>query len=236
MFPSSSVCRSLLAATAAFVVAAEAPALLIPLTQARSIAAEGSIDGNPPSSNTSSAPGFGPFDDARQVSDSSFYSFMASLAEQHSSITFSEVLVEGRTEVGAYDISGTGEGSAGSSADSLFSLTFQLATAQSWDFEVTLSHIAFGFVTGGTRVELSGGSTSVVLDTANGDTGIDTTLALAPAVYTLTVNSSLDASTLFGEAGDFVTVRFAEVPEPGTLVLLGAGIAGLLVAARRRKA
>jgi hypothetical protein len=212
-----------------FALSEPARATLIPVAQERSISASAGVDATT-DSDSSAAPDLAPFSDSVEALVSLGY-VARGFASQDSTIAPSLVVAEGSTEA-------AGDASFDSSIDasgySEFSVSFELEDESHWaiDAAVDVSGIRLGIFFAEVRLAGPSGQVFALFD----EDQISDLFVLAPGTYVLTARASSDAfpSDVDGDSGAAsFSVRLEEVPEPGPLALLGAGVAGLAGSARR---
>lgn len=218
-----------LSIAATFAGSGAAVATLIPVAQERSISASARVDAAT-DSDSSAAPDLAPYSDSVEALVSLGY-VARGFASQASTIAPSLVVAEGSTEAAGDASFDSSIGAAGSSE---FSLTFELEDGGTWaiDAAVDVSGLRLGIFFAEVRL---GGPSGQVLALFDEDQLSDL-LVLAPGTYVLTARAGSDAfpTDVDSDSGAAsFSVRLEEVPEPGPLALLGAGVVGLLGSAPR---
>jgi len=182
--------------------------------------------------DSANAPGFGPFSEAAQVQLALGGSGVDATATQTSSIGGSLVVAEGSARAAGFlDF---GHGASISSASEL-ELAFELPSASPWDVQASVDHDE-GLGSFFAEIVLQGpGGTFLHLLSEDAFAG---RLELGPGQYTLRARAVAIASPddIDSDSGRAAfSLRLAEVPEPGTLALVGVGALVLGARSERRR-
>lgn len=206
---------------------ASVAALIVPVSQSRTVTASASHPFGTPSSDSESAPDFGPFDGSAYASSSYFADIVAASAQQTSTIGPDGIglMVDGTAYFGLYGGTAT--------ATSSFDVTFDLLVAS--EFSLFYESISNFFVTTSGALLDSDGGVVVQLSGFTAETGM-----LDPGRYRLQAFATAQQAPDSFEGNVFqnLTLELTPIPEPSTALLLACGFAALVArrgAARRSR-
>lgn len=201
---------------------ASVAALIVPVSQTRSVTAEASHPFGTPSSDSETAADFGPFDGHASASSAYFSDFVLADAQQTSTIGADRIdlSVDGYAAFGLYGGTAT--------ATSSFDVTFDLLVESEYNlFYQSINN--FFVTTSGALSDSEGVLVQLFPNTAQ--TGI-----LAPGRYRLEAFATAHQApdTVEGRMYQQLTLEFTPIPEPSTALLLAAGLVVLAVTRERR--
>jgi hypothetical protein len=193
---------------------------IVPVSQTRSVTAAASHPFGTPSSDSESAPDFGPFDGYASATSAYFADFVRAEAQQTSTIGADRILLS----VDGYAVFGLYGGTA--TATSAFDVTFDLLVES--EYNLFYQSINNFFVTTSGALSDSGG-VLVQLFPNTAQTG-----TLAPGRYRLEAFATGHEApdSVEGQLFQQLTLEFTPIPEPSTAWLLAGGIVALAAARR----
>jgi hypothetical protein len=198
-------------------------ALIVPVSQARSVTATASHPSGVPSSDTESAPDFGPFNVTALASSGPIGDLTRASANQTSLIGDDKITLSATLIAVLGLLGGT------ANASSSFDVTFDLLTTSNYSFFPAASIDSFRSASG--RLSKSDGTVLYGFSSSSGGGG-----TLEAGRYRLELSSSNTGvpASIAASGGQSFQLAFTAIPEPSTAWLVSAGILAMGAAHQRR--